>query len=71
VFLQRGMYAMIAVSIAMALWTAALSYSTAKLEKKRKAEFGVVGGRPGVDHKIVDDVEVEGTTSTQAPAKVG
>jgi len=67
----RGMYAMIAVSIAMALWTAALSYSTAKLEKKRKAEFGVVGGRPGVDHKIVDDVEVEGTTSTQAPAKVG
>ncbi|RYP20833.1 hypothetical protein DL765_002567 [Monosporascus sp. GIB2] len=36
---KRGMWAMIAASIALAIWTAALSYSTAKLEKRRKAEL--------------------------------
>ncbi|RYO82225.1 hypothetical protein DL766_006358 [Monosporascus sp. MC13-8B] len=36
---KRGMWAMIAASIALAIWTAGLSYSTAKLEKRRKAEL--------------------------------
>ncbi|RYO75029.1 hypothetical protein DL764_010601 [Monosporascus ibericus] len=36
---KRGMWAMIAASIALAIWTAALSYSTAKLETRRKAEL--------------------------------
>ncbi|RYP63667.1 hypothetical protein DL771_009155 [Monosporascus sp. 5C6A] len=36
---KRGMWAMIAASIALAVWTAALSYSTAKLERRRKAEL--------------------------------
>ncbi|RYP91569.1 hypothetical protein DL770_002283 [Monosporascus sp. CRB-9-2] len=36
---KRGMWAMIAASIALAIWTAVLSYSTAKLEKRRKAEL--------------------------------
>ncbi|KAF3065162.1 Pantothenate transporter liz1 [Daldinia childiae] len=35
----RGMWAMIAVSILLALWTAGLSYTTAKHERIRKAEF--------------------------------
>ncbi|KAI1815972.1 MFS general substrate transporter [Poronia punctata] len=35
----RGMWAMIAVSIALAIWTAGLSYFTAQHERRRKAEF--------------------------------
>ncbi|KAG4216669.1 hypothetical protein PC116_g34850 [Phytophthora cactorum] len=35
----RGMWAMIAVSILLAIWTAILSYTTTKHEKIRKAEF--------------------------------
>ncbi|OTB06794.1 hypothetical protein M426DRAFT_318505 [Hypoxylon sp. CI-4A] len=34
----RGMWAMIAVSILLAIWTGVLSYTTAKHEKMRKAE---------------------------------
>ncbi|KAK3323157.1 major facilitator superfamily domain-containing protein [Cercophora scortea] len=33
---NRGMYAMIATSIALAVWTAGLSYMTARTEKRRK-----------------------------------
>ncbi|CAJ2506118.1 Uu.00g002480.m01.CDS01 [Anthostomella pinea] len=36
---RRGMWAMIAVSIAMAVWTALLSYMTANHERARKAEM--------------------------------
>ncbi|KAI1457188.1 MFS general substrate transporter [Annulohypoxylon moriforme] len=36
---NKGMWAMIAVSILLILWTAVLSYTTAKHEKKRKAEL--------------------------------
>ncbi|KAI1337877.1 MFS general substrate transporter [Xylariaceae sp. FL0016] len=39
----RGMYAMIAVSIAMALWTGLLSYTTTKHERARKAELEARG----------------------------
>ncbi|KAI2469299.1 MFS general substrate transporter [Annulohypoxylon bovei var. microspora] len=35
----KGMWAMIAVSILLAIWTAVLSYTTAKHEKLRKAEL--------------------------------
>lgn len=62
---------MIACSIALALWTAVLANTTAKLAKKRKAEFGVTQG-VSTDHKIADEVDVEGTTGGQAvPAKSG
>lgn len=36
---QRGMWAMIATSIALAIWTAVLSYTTAKSERQRTAEL--------------------------------
>lgn len=44
------MWAMIAVSILLALWTAGLSYTTAKHERIRKAEFeqSGAGGRKSV-----------------------
>ncbi|KAJ3566207.1 hypothetical protein NPX13_g7224 [Xylaria arbuscula] len=35
---RRGMWAMIAVSIALVIWTAGLSYFTARHERARKAE---------------------------------
>ncbi|KAI0147189.1 MFS general substrate transporter [Xylariaceae sp. FL1272] len=35
---RRGMYAMIAVSVALAIWTAGLSYLTSRYEQTRKAE---------------------------------
>ncbi|XDG00588.1 hypothetical protein ABKA04_000203 [Annulohypoxylon sp. FPYF3050] len=35
----KGMWAMIAVSILLVIWTAALSYTTSKYEKMRKAEL--------------------------------
>ncbi|KAI0393894.1 MFS general substrate transporter [Xylariaceae sp. FL0594] len=35
----RGMWAMIGVSIALAIWTAGLSYMTARHERTRKAQF--------------------------------
>jgi ACS family pantothenate transporter-like MFS transporter len=37
---QRGMWAMIGVSIALVIWTAGLSYMTARHERVRKAELG-------------------------------
>ncbi|KAI0841635.1 MFS general substrate transporter [Hypoxylon sp. FL0890] len=40
----RGMWAMIAVSILLAIWTAALSYTTAKHEKLRRAELAQSSG---------------------------
>ncbi|KAK6950227.1 hypothetical protein Daesc_008553 [Daldinia eschscholtzii] len=48
----RGMWAMIAVSILLAIWTAILSYTTTKHEKIRKAEFeqSITGG-----NKIITD----------------
>lgn len=38
---QRGMYAMIATSVALAIWTAGLSYMTARAQKRR--ELGSTG----------------------------
>ncbi|KAI0015354.1 MFS general substrate transporter [Xylariomycetidae sp. FL0641] len=45
----RGMWAMIAVSIAMAAWTAGLSYITAKHEKSRETVTEDVTERPVVE----------------------
>ncbi|KAI0452197.1 major facilitator superfamily domain-containing protein [Xylaria acuta] len=39
----RGMWAMIAVSIALVIWTGGLSYFTARHERMRKAEHNVEG----------------------------
>lgn len=44
---------MIAVSILLAIWTAILSYTTAKHEKMRKAELAQASGV--ADHKIIAD----------------
>ncbi|KAI1739785.1 major facilitator superfamily domain-containing protein [Xylaria scruposa] len=41
----RGMWAMIAVSIALVIWTAGLSYFTARHERMRKAEHTIEGPR--------------------------
>ncbi|KAI0548107.1 major facilitator superfamily domain-containing protein [Xylaria curta] len=41
----RGMWAMIAVSIALVIWTAGLSYFTARHERMRKAEHTTEGPR--------------------------
>ncbi|KAI1397931.1 MFS general substrate transporter [Hypoxylon fuscum] len=49
----KGMWAMIAVSILLAIWTAILSYTTAKHEKMRKAELAQASGV--ADHKIIAD----------------
>ncbi|KAK0621985.1 major facilitator superfamily domain-containing protein [Bombardia bombarda] len=38
---ERGMYAMIATSIALAIWTAGLSYMTVRAEKKRARDVGM------------------------------
>ncbi|KAH6612820.1 major facilitator superfamily domain-containing protein [Chaetomium sp. MPI-SDFR-AT-0129] len=35
---ERGMYAMIATSVALAIWTAGLSYMTARAQKRRELE---------------------------------
>ena len=35
-WMQRGMYAMIATSVALAIWTAGLSYVTSRAEKQRR-----------------------------------
>ncbi|KAI0406650.1 major facilitator superfamily domain-containing protein [Xylaria palmicola] len=43
----RGMWAMIAVSIALIIWTAGLSYFTARHERTRKAEREVVEAQEG------------------------
>ncbi|KAJ2985197.1 hypothetical protein NUW58_g5661 [Xylaria curta] len=43
--LQRGMWAMIAVSIALVVWTGGLSYFTARHERMRKTELNVEGHR--------------------------
>jgi MFS transporter, ACS family, pantothenate transporter len=37
--IQRGMWAMIAVSLALAIWTALLSYTTRKQEQRHRAEL--------------------------------
>jgi ACS family pantothenate transporter-like MFS transporter len=41
-YFTRGMWAMIAVSIAMAAWTAALAWMQARTESRRMLEGGVV-----------------------------
>ena len=41
-YFTRGMWAMIAVSIAMAAWTAALAWMQARTERRRMLEGGVV-----------------------------
>ncbi|KAI0481874.1 major facilitator superfamily domain-containing protein [Xylaria cf. heliscus] len=43
----RGMWAMIAVSIALVIWTGGLSYFTARHERMRKAEHAVEGHEAG------------------------
>lgn len=40
-YFTRGMYAMIAVSIAMAFWTAALVWMHVRTEKRRETEQGI------------------------------
>ncbi|KAI0887149.1 MFS general substrate transporter [Annulohypoxylon maeteangense] len=50
---NKGMWAMIAVSILLMLWTVALSYTTAKHEKMRKAELEQSYGAS--DRKSVTD----------------
>lgn len=56
-YFTRGMYAMIAVSIAMAIWTALLVWMHVRTEKKREIDIGVTA-YDSKDHALgeADDV---------------
>ncbi|KAH6857151.1 major facilitator superfamily domain-containing protein [Chaetomium sp. MPI-CAGE-AT-0009] len=54
---ERGMYAMIATSVALAVWTAGLSYVTSRAEKERR-----LGGRETPSHEEVGSAEKAGNT---------
>jgi ACS family pantothenate transporter-like MFS transporter len=54
----RGMYAMIAVSIAMAFWTALLVWMHTRTEKMREIHGGITAF-PSKEHGVGDVEEVE------------
>jgi ACS family pantothenate transporter-like MFS transporter len=57
-YFTRGMYAMIAVSIAMGLWTGALVWMHVRSEKRRNIDEGV-SQFPTKDHDMGDAEQVE------------
>jgi ACS family pantothenate transporter-like MFS transporter len=57
-YFTRGMYAMIAVSIAMAFWTALLVWMHTRTEKMREVHEGVTAS-PTKEHGLGDAEEVE------------
>jgi ACS family pantothenate transporter-like MFS transporter len=57
-YFTRGMYAMIAVSIAMAFWTALLVWMHTRTEKMREIHGGITTF-PSKEHAVGDVEEVE------------
>lgn len=66
-YFTRGMYAMIAVSIAMAVWTGALVWMQVRTEKRREID-GTVAHAAIKDHET-GDAEVENHTEP-GPGKI-